>query len=329
MMALVYDGVKTLVYRSMPKPQPADDVNVIKIEAVGICGSDMHAFLGHDERRPAPLILGHEAAGVVESGPLQGKRVTINPLVACGACSACLEGRENLCPNRQIISMLPRQGAFAQYVSMPSDNLVEIQEGVSFDHAALAEPLAVCWHGVRLGLDALYGDPSTARVLVQGGGAIGVGTALSLSIFGVQSITVAEINPLRRAEVSKIGPFNVVDPTDGLDPSSFDLVIDCVGFGSTRRDASTLVKPGGVIVHVGLGDSSEGLDVRRLTLQEITFIGVYTYTPKDFRDTAQAIFNGHFGPLDWIEVRDLSQGQQAFEDILGGTVASPKVVLHP
>jgi threonine dehydrogenase-like Zn-dependent dehydrogenase len=87
---------------------------LVRVEAVGICGSDMHAYLGHDERRPAPLILGHEAAGVVVDGPLQGKRVTVNPLATCGKCRACLSGRNNLCPNRQILSMVPRQGAFAE-----------------------------------------------------------------------------------------------------------------------------------------------------------------------------------------------------------------------
>ena len=329
MKALVYDAVKTLNYRDMPEPDETLGDNVIQIASVGICGSDMHAFLGHDERRPAPLILGHEAAGTVIKGPMKDKRVTINPLVNCGSCDACTEGRPNLCPNRQILSMQPREGTFAERVVMRSENLVEIPEGVSFDKAALAEPLAVCWHGVRLGVESLFKDISEAKCLVQGAGAIGVGAALSLEIFGAKSITVAEINELRRDQVAKIGPYTVVDPRDGLDPSSFDLVIDCVGFEGSRKDASALVKPGGTIIHVGLGDNGNGLDVRRITLQEITFIGVYTYTPKDFRDTAAAIFDGRFGPLDWIEIRDLADGQQAFDDILAGKVASPKIILRP
>ena len=111
MKALIYEGVETLAYRDVPDITARDGEHLIRIAAVGICGSDMHAFLGHDARRPAPLILGHEAAGVVQGGPMDGTRVTINPLVTCGTCPACKAARENLCPTRQIISMEPRPGA--------------------------------------------------------------------------------------------------------------------------------------------------------------------------------------------------------------------------
>lgn len=87
--------------------------------------------------------------------------------------------------------------------------------------------------------------------------------------------------------------------------------------------------PGGVIVHVGLGDNAGGLDIRRMTLQEITFIGTYTYTAQDFRDTSQAIFEGRLGPLTWTEKRPLDGGQQAFRDLRAGTVAAPKIILTP
>ena len=126
MKALVYDGVETLGFRDVPDPVPQDEEHLIKVEAVGICGSDMHAYLGHDARRPAPLILGHEAAGVIKGGPSDGMRVTVNPLVVSPESPAAKAGRENICPNRQIISMPPREGAFAQYISMPMRNLVEI-----------------------------------------------------------------------------------------------------------------------------------------------------------------------------------------------------------
>jgi threonine dehydrogenase-like Zn-dependent dehydrogenase len=113
MKALVYTAPESLVPRRTGPELPSGEC-LVRVEAVGICGSDMHAYLGHDERRPAPLILGHEAAGVVVDGPLQGKRVTVNPLATCGKCRACKTGRNNLCANRQILSMVPRQGAFAE-----------------------------------------------------------------------------------------------------------------------------------------------------------------------------------------------------------------------
>lgn len=327
MKALVYVAPKTLEIHERADLSASGDDNLIRVDAVGICGSDMHAYLGHDERRPAPLILGHEAAGLVLDGPLAGKRVTVNPLVTCGTCKACAQGRENLCGSRQIISMMPREGAFAQQLVMPTGNLVEVPDGVAIEHAALAEPLAVCWHAVRLGREALFGDIADAKCLVQGGGAIGVGAALSLRAMGAQDVTIVETNTLRHDVLRGLGDFTVCDPSAAGD--GYDLVVDCVGISHTRKAASAVTVPGGVIVHVGLGDSAEGLDIRRVTLQEIIFIGTYTYTAQDFRDTAQGIFDGVFGDLSWIEQRPLDDGPQAFADILAGRVAAPKIVLRP
>ena len=324
MKALVYDGVETLNYRDMPDPVAGSDTHLIKIEAVGICGSDMHAYLGHDARRPAPLILGHEAAGTIVGGVQNGRRVTVNPLVSCGTCAACKAGRENICPDRQIISMPPREGAFAQYVAMPDSNLVTVPDAIPMDKAALAEPLAVSWHTARLALEALH--PSMERrALVIGGGAIGLAAALALKAMGARDVTIAEPNDARRAFLAETcGQVTMANAS-----GSFETVIDAVGYGATRASASACVMPGGVIAHVGLGDSAEGFDVRYATLQEVTFIGTYTYTMQDFRDTAQAIFDGKLGPLDWTEKRALSDGFQAFKDLRTGKVAAPKIILDP
>ena len=324
MKALVYQGVEHLTYEDVSDAAPDIGEQLIRVEAVGICGSDMHAYLGHDARRPAPLILGHEAAGTIVGGPRDGTRVTINPLVNCGVCPACEASRENLCPSRQIISMPPREGAFAQYVAMPDANLVEVPDHVSFQQAALAEPLAVSWHAVRLGLEALH-QGMARDALVIGGGAIGVAAALALAAAGVDDIVIIEPNDMRRAYLQSLGSFNVVEATD----DTFSLVVDAVGYSATRAAASHHVQPGGVIVHVGLGEDAGGLDIRRMTLQEITFIGTYTYTAEDFRKTAQAIFDGRLGSLDWIEERALSDAGDAFRDLRKGAVAAPKIILAP
>ena len=326
MKALVYDDVETLVYRVMPDPVPGAGQSLIRIEASGICGSDMHAFLGHDERRPAPLILGHEAAGVVMGGALDGTRVTINPLATCGLCRACKSGRDNLCPDRMIISMPPREGAFGEYVVMANRNLVTVPDDVPLAKAALAEPLACGWHAVRLGAAALDVPLADAKCVVVGGGAIGVGAALCLRAFGATDIKVIEPNTLRRATLDLIEGFEAVAPGT---IEQADLVIDGVGYAATRADATAITRPGGVIMHIGLGEATGGLDIRRMTLQEITFIGTYTYTAEDFRQTAAAIFDGRLGPLDWIEERALADGQQAFADIRAGVVAAPKIILRP
>jgi len=327
MKALVYTAPEALEYRDMPDPGEVDGQHLVRIDSVGICGSDMHAYLGHDDRRPAPLILGHEGAGTVVGGPLDGKRVTINPLVVDPDSPATLAGRENLCPSRQIISMPPREGAFAQYVSMPERNLVEVPDGFPLEKAALAEPIAVSWHAVRLGLRVAYPDMQD-RALVIGGGAIGVAAAISLIAQGVENVTLVDPNKLRRAYLGLDAGYRVASPEE-VEGQMFDLVVDAVGYDATRAAASAAANPGGVILHIGLGGGAAGLDIRRITLQEITVIGTYTYTAQDFRDTCAAMFDGRLGALDWTETRALSDGADAFREIREGRIAAPKIILKP
>lgn len=329
MKALVYTGEKTLDLREVDMPVPAEGEALVRVESVGICGSDMHAYLGHDERRPAPLILGHEAAGTIVSGPETGRRVTVNPLVTCMACEACRSGRENLCADRQIISMPPREGAFAQFLAIPERNLVTVPDHVSLDHAALAEPVACGWHAAKMAQRALVKPLGEARVLVIGGGAIGVGAALSLRAQGASDITVVEPNGPRCAYLADQVKLDARDPGALQAQRMFDLIVDAVGYAATREEASRRAAPGGVIVHIGLGQASGGLDIRRMTLQEITFIGTYTYTANDFRETAAAIFDGRLGALDWVLQRPLGEGAAAFADLLSGSVTAPKIILKP
>jgi L-iditol 2-dehydrogenase len=327
MKALVYTAPEALEYRDVPDPTRAPDYHIVRIDSVGICGSDMHAYLGHDDRRPAPLILGHEGAGVVVGGRLDGQRVTINPLVTDPDSPASKAGRENLCPSRQIISMPPREGAFAQFVAMPERNLVLVPDAFSLEKAALAEPIAVSWHAVRLGLRAAYAD-MRQTALVIGGGAIGVAAAISFLAQGVSDVTLVEPNEGRRAYLGQTAEYTVCAPDD-VAGRQFDLVVDAVGYDATRAAASAAAHPGGVILHIGLGGGSAGFDIRRITLQEITVIGTYTYTAQDFRDTCAAMFDGRLGPLDWTEARPLSDGAAAFADIRSGRVAAPKIILKP
>lgn len=331
MKALVYTGPKQIDYRDTPDAVAADGNVRVQVSAVGICGSDMHAYLGHDERRPAPLILGHEAMGIVMDGAKQGRRVVVNPLVTCGVCRACTSGRENLCAHREIISMAPRQGAFAEQIAIPQRNLIDVPAGLDDAKAALAEPIATGWHAVKVALKAIDMPIENARALVFGGGAVGLAAALSLYATGCSAITIAETNPMRRETAQDVGWFDVVDPraVGALEPDSFDIVIDCVGARATREAGIASVRPGGVITHVGLADAKDGIDIRRLTLQEITFIGTYTYTMQDFRDTLHAMNSGALGALDWYEERALADGSGAFDDLLNGRTRAAKIILRP
>ncbi|WGR62003.1 galactitol-1-phosphate 5-dehydrogenase (plasmid) [Paracoccus ferrooxidans] len=325
MKALVYTGERALEMRQVPDPVPKPSEVLVRVDAVGICGSDIHAYLGHDERRPAPLILGHEVAGTIASGARTGQRVTVNPLATCGTCPACRDGRDNLCPERQIISMPPREGGFAEFITSPERNLVAIPDALPATVACLAEPLACGWHAVKLG-NRVLGGPAT-RVLILGGGAIGFGAALAARALGSTDVTIVEPNAIRRQRLTEIDDFPVVERApSGAAP---DLVIDAAGFGATRAVASETVRPGGVILHIGLGQATDGLNIRRMTLQEITFIGTYTYSHSDFEECTAAIIEGHLGRCDWTDIRDLADGSAAFAGMVGNAIASPKVVLVP
>ena len=331
MKALVYTDVETVEFQDSMDPVVGEGEVLLRVEAVGICGSDLHAYLGHDARRIAPLILGHEAAGKVIGGDLDGQSVVVNPLVTCGKCDACLSGRSNLCAKREIISMAPRQGAFAQYLAIPERNLVPVPEGMDLTKAALAEPIATGWHAVTVAAKASHRPLAECRALVFGGGAVGLSAALSLYAQGCRDILLAETNELRRNTAEKEGICRVFDPVHNnlATENSVDVVIDCVGGKPTRAGAISAIRPGGVIVHVGLMDGEDGMDVRKLTLQEVTFIGTYTYTMQDFKATVAAMHSGALGTLDWFAERALSEGAAAFSDLVAGRAASAKIILRP
>ena len=332
MKALVYKGARTLEYGDAADAAAQNGDALVKISACGVCGSDMHAYLGHDPRRPPPLILGHEAAGIVVAnggdGFPDGARVTVNPLVTCGACETCKIGRENICLRRELLSMPPRQGAFAEMVAAPPRNLIRVPDDFPLEKAALAEPLACGFHAARMALN-LFPDgraPGEMRAAVLGGGGIGWGAALNLRAAGLQNITVAEPNPIRRAALSRRNEVRVVNPED-LPPASADIVVDAVGIAQTRARACETAAPGGRIVHIGLGDGEGGTDARRMTLWEIAMTGVYTYSDSDFAETARMMFAGQLGDLDWAEHRPLSDGAAVFADLLAGKISAPKVAL--
>ena len=331
MKALVYTGEKNLIYQDYSDPIKNNDEEIIKINSVGICGSDMHAFLGHDERRPSPLILGHEPSGIIVGGENDGKKVTINPLVTCGHCRFCISSRDNLCLTRQIISMPPREGAFAEYVSIPKQNLILVPDDVSLENACLTEPLACGWHASKVAKKIMNLNLKELNCLVIGGGAIGIGAALSLLLHGAENIFLAETNEIRHNKIKKTCNVQVFNPEKKIpfEEGSIDLVIDGVGIVKTREMSSKYISPGGLIVHIGLGQPKEGLDIRRMTLQEITFVGTYTYTSSDFKETADKIFNNEFGNLDWVDIRPLKDGQACFEEILEGKTLFPKIILKP
>ena len=167
MKALVYTANEEMTFRDEPNPQPDAEDALISIHSVGICGSDMHAYLGHDERRIPPLILGHEAVGTVVEGSNPGKTVVLNPLITCGKCKPCLDGRQNLCAERDLIGMY-RPGAFAEQIAIPEKNLIAVPSGMDTNKAALTEPGATALHAVLLAEKSSSRPISESKALVIG-----------------------------------------------------------------------------------------------------------------------------------------------------------------
>ena len=329
MKALVYTNPLEVTFRDEPDPQLAAGEVVLRIDAVGICGSDMHAYHGHDPRRNPPLILGHELAGTVVAGPFTGKRFTANPLITCGHCEYCVQGRNNLCSNRTMVGMT-RPGAFAELMSIPASSLVEIPAEMDARTAALTEPAATALHALNLSMRAMQRPLGEAKLLVIGGGAIGMLAALLATHYGCVDVRVAETNALRRDSVARHAGVRAFDPVrEKADDNSMDLVVDAVGAKATRNAAFAAVKPGGVIMHVGLQDWASEIDMRKLTLAEITLLGTYTYSTADLRATVAALRAGAFGDLAWVEERPLAEGARAFRDLHEGRSAAAKIVLRP
>lgn len=330
MKALVYVGTEEVVYRDEPDPAPdSDDELLLQVDACGLCGSDMHAYHGHDARRVPPLVLGHETCGVIQNGPRQGERIIANPLITCGSCHDCLSGRSNLCAKRELIGMR-LAGAFADQVLLPARNALTMPVDMDPVQASLTEPTAVAVHSVALTERVQHRPISEARAVVLGAGAIGVLIALVLQSKGCREVYLGDTNALRLQTAEKHGFGHVYNPLENEpEKASFDLVFDAVGSGGTRAACSRLVRPGGVISHAGLQDQSEGLDTRTLTLQEVTFIGNYCYTVADLTASVDLLYGDKLGPLDWVEQRPLADGASAFADVHLGKSASPKIVLIP
>jgi 2-desacetyl-2-hydroxyethyl bacteriochlorophyllide A dehydrogenase len=293
----------------------------------------MHAFHGHDPRRKPGLVLGHEfAATVLQSaaaGWAVGQRVTGNPLITCGRCEYCLQGRDNLCAHRTMVGM-QRPGAFAERMSIPGSCLIALPDKLGAVAAALTEPAATALHALNLSMKALVRPLPECRVLVLGGGAIGMLAALLLRHYGVDRLSVAEVHPGRRESVARHARCDTFDPRNTApQDSGFDFVIDAVGSAVTRQSALAAVKPGGVVMHIGLQDWASEIDMRKLTLAEITLLGTYTYSMADLQATVAALARGVFGDLSWVARRSLADGAEAFQDLHHGRQAAAKVVLEP
>ncbi|MCX7601475.1 MAG: alcohol dehydrogenase catalytic domain-containing protein [Meiothermus sp.] len=317
MQAVVLEDFKRLSLQELPPP--AEGGVLLRVEACGVCGSDLSVYKGSPAMRARwrpPLVLGHEIAATVLEGPPDwvGRKVAVNPLVACGRCDSCRRGLSNLCPERTNVGFHYR-GGFAQQIRLPVEQLYPLPEGLSPWKGALCEPLAVALRAVELAGAALG-----RRVLVLGGGAIGTLAAWLLHRAGAR-VEVAERNPLRRAWLEGL---EFIARVVEAPQAGYEAVLDCVGSEKTVALSVDLVQPGGKVVLVGLEATLAPLPLQRVVLQEIGLKGAYVFTHDDFTRAVELVPQL---PEGLAVVRPFSAYRETFAELIDGRLAQPKAVL--
>ena len=264
---------------------PVLDANqvLVKVESVGVCGSDVH-YYKHGVIGPYvvenPIILGHELSGTItavgsEISPTRiGKRVAVEPQRACKMCKQCLAGRYNLCPDIEFYATPPIDGAFCEYVKIESSFAFDIPDSISFDAAALIEPMSVClWAAQK----AKIGPDST--VLIAGAGPIGVIMAQVASALGAPAVVVTDILDSRLEFVRGYGATGTVNTSkSSLGDEKFDVFIDACGIPSAVYAGIKATGPAGRVLLVGLGSDDMNLPVSHIQNNEIIVTGVFRYT---------------------------------------------------
>jgi L-iditol 2-dehydrogenase len=284
MRASVLRAVHDLALEERPVPQPGPHEVLVRISAVGVCGSDVHYYehgrIGEHVVRE-PLVLGHEPAGeIVALGRdatrhAVGQRVSVEPGVPCLSCQQCLAGRYNLCPRIRFLATPPIDGAFCEYLAIHEAFVHPVPDSLSDDAAAMLEPLSVGVWACRKGK---VGPGS--RVLVNGAGPIGLLAAQTAVAFGAGDVVVADVSEHRLRLAGALGATRVVNVTGGsladadVEP---DVLLECSGHPQATADAIRTVAPAGRAVLVGMGADVLPLPLPYLQNREIELVGTFRY----------------------------------------------------
>lgn len=301
----------------MPKPGEVR----LKIMATGICGSDVHGYLGITGRRTPPMIMGHEFAGIVDAlgdgvngtddgrgangmddgcgangtddgrGIDVGMRATVQPVVFCGSCAYCLRGETNLCVNRRFFGVMAENGSMAEYLCVPARLLVPLPDGMSMEQGAMAEAAAVAYGAVRRA-----GSLSGKEVAIVGAGPIGLLILQMAKAFGAERVYVSDLDDSRLQAARMLGAGKVVNPgreeLSGLIPGGVDVSFEAVGMAPTVAQAIDLTKNGGTSVWVGNSHKIIDVDMQAIVTRRLNVLGSYIYTHQEFLDTVKLLNDG-------------------------------------
>jgi L-iditol 2-dehydrogenase len=344
MKSLTLTAYNEFSFGDTPMPEVGPDDLLIEVKACGICGSDVHGMDGSTGRRIPPIIMGHEAAGVIKEigsavhGPWKiGQRVTFDSTVYCGKCDYCAKGLVNLCANRRVLGVscgeYRQHGAFAEFVKVPERVAVAVPDSVSFEEAVFVEPTAVALHGVRR---AQAGPGDTA--LVVGAGIIGLLTIQALKAAGCAKVYAADLNVQRLAlakelgadEIFPVGEGNVKEKVLELtNGDGVDVAIDCVGIGPVVDLVLHAVRKGGRVGLIGNLAPRCEFALQTVVTRELSLFGSCA-SAGEYPQALEEIAAGRIKvrPLT-SAIAPLEEGSEWFHRLHGGKEDLIKVILTP
>lgn len=342
MKALLLSKYKQLEIADVPVPALAPGEVRIRVEACGICGSDVHGYDGSSGRRIPPIVMGHEAAGIVAtvaagvSGLSKGDRVTFDSTIYCGSCDHCLRGEVNLCDRRQVLGVscsdYRRAGAFAEYVVVPARVVYALPESISFAEAAMLEAVAVAIHAVSL---APIAAESTA--LVVGAGTIGLLVLQALRVAGYSRVVVADIDSSRLKAATQLGASETLLSDENFarelsrltGGAGVDVAIECVGRNETVMAAIDGVRKGGSVVLVGNIAPEVTLPLQKVVTRQIRLQGSCA-SAGEYPRAMELIAKGEIQVKPLITaIAPLEEGPSWFERLHAREPNLMKIVLTP
>jgi L-iditol 2-dehydrogenase len=343
MKALLLSEYKKLDVADVPLPEAGKGEVLIQVAACGICGSDVHGYDGSSGRRIPPLVMGHEAAGIVAavgegvSRFAPGDRVTFDSTVYCGDCAYCRAGDINLCDNRQVVGVscaeFRRAGAFAEYVAVPERIVYRLPDSLPFAEAAMLEAVSVALHAVAV--SDVRGGEST---LVIGAGMIGLLILQAARALGCGSIIVADVDATRLALAASLGAettilasgeamvAEVLRLTDGR---GVDLVLEAVGRNETVAASIDAVRKGGTVTLVGNITPQVNLPLQKVVSRQIRLQGSCA-SCGEYPEAIELVSQGKIRVTSLITaVASLNEGADWFERLYAREPNLMKVVIDP
>ena len=334
MKALVLTEYTKLAVTEMPTPQFGEDEVLVRVRACGICGSDIHGYDGSTGRRIPPLIMGHEAAGVIErvgsrvDGFRAGDRVTFDSTVSCGNCGFCRQGQVNLCDNRMVLGVscgdYRRHGAFAEFVSVPARILYRLPDNLTFERAALIEAVSIAVHAV-----GRHVPKPDDTVLVVGSGMIGVLVIQVLRAKGCRNVIALDIDDEKLMLAARLGATRTVNPKGSEVPRGVDVAFEVVGHTDTVKTAITSVRKGGTVVLIGNLSPKVELPLQEVVTRELSLLG----SCGSSGEYPECIDLLSFGAVDVDQlvslIAPLEDGPSLFEKLHRGEGRLMKVILQP